>query len=510
MPKFDGTDPNYPLSKTPDHGLRQPKKRPKVHLPARAAAVLPSKVSLRSFYQPPFAQGPYPVCWANAFAAVGMFLFKKFTTPTPPPTVPSIPQLFDGDFFGVTTVGTPVVKVYTIKNVGGQTLLLGGVSLPAGFSLASGLGSTSLAPGASTTFAVRLDATTAGTYTGTMSLGVYYSTITGVVRDKQTSQIVDDRDSGFSVSGSWVKYWDLGQGYRDGLFFAAAGDGSAVATWTFNVLSPGSYEVWASWSPHPNRATNAPYRIYDGTALVAEVRVNQEIASSPYSWQKLGTFNLPTGKLKVTLSNDANEYVIADAVYAGPVGADPPHNPLIQVPARAALVAWSGMGGMSMKDLLEGTGHMPDGSPAGGFADEALWPYDMAHMGVWPTPNVVANAAKHVMVGWGYVGPGGAASLDDMKACLASERPFYFDLPVFGDLQTHVTWPPPWGSLSGYHAGMAVGYDDSTQEFEWWNPWGSTWGENGFGYLPYDWMQNKGQITTCYEQQTASGIKYQF
>src|SRR5262249_47348994 len=74
------------------------------------------------------------------------------------------------DSFGTTAVGTPVTRTFTVSNPGTQTLTLSGpISLPAGFSLASTFGSTALAPGASTTFKVRLDAATAGSSSGTLS-----------------------------------------------------------------------------------------------------------------------------------------------------------------------------------------------------------------------------------------------------------------------------------------------------------------------------------------------------
>ena len=40
--------------------------------------------------------------------------------------------------------------------------------MPTGFSVASSFGSTTVAPGNSTTFAVRLDAVAAGSYAGTL------------------------------------------------------------------------------------------------------------------------------------------------------------------------------------------------------------------------------------------------------------------------------------------------------------------------------------------------------
>src|SRR5262249_15401076 len=74
--------------------------------------------------------------------------------------------------FGSTFVGTALTKTLTVQNIGTQNLVLTNpTSLPAGFSLAAGFGSTTVAPGASTTFTLKLTALTAGSYSGTVSFG---------------------------------------------------------------------------------------------------------------------------------------------------------------------------------------------------------------------------------------------------------------------------------------------------------------------------------------------------
>ena len=76
---------------------------------------------------------------------------------------------------------------------------------------------------------------------------------------------VDNGDAGFASSG-WTLY--NGDGYQSDFHYTAAGSGSKVATWTFTGLPAGAYEVSATWSPHANRVSNAPFAILDDTALV--------------------------------------------------------------------------------------------------------------------------------------------------------------------------------------------------------------------------------------------------
>jgi autotransporter-associated beta strand protein len=72
--------------------------------------------------------------------------------------------------FDNTAAGTPLTKTFTVVNQGTKPLTLGAISVPAGFSVSSGPGATTLAAGVSTSFTVRLDATTPGSYSGTLSL----------------------------------------------------------------------------------------------------------------------------------------------------------------------------------------------------------------------------------------------------------------------------------------------------------------------------------------------------
>ncbi len=224
--------------------------------------------------------------------------------------------------FGSTLVTTPVQKAFTAKNVGVATLNLNSLSLPAGYSLVGAPLPATLAPGASATFTVQLDALATGTYAGTVTIGTndsdenaFHVTITGTVAQ---SLVKDDGDPGVTYTAGWTAF--TGQGYNGNLHFAAAGTGSAVATWTFNGLKPGTYHIAATWSPNPNRATNAPYTLTSG-ANTLTTTVNQQATPSTFNdlgtnWQDLAaTFVVDaSGTLTVKLSNNANGYVIADAI----------------------------------------------------------------------------------------------------------------------------------------------------------------------------------------------------
>jgi hypothetical protein len=83
------------------------------------------------------------------------------------------------------------------------------------------------------------------------------------------------------------------------------------------VPRDGSYEVQASHTAHENRASNAPFTVAHADG-VSVVRVDQRVAgvTEPRggSWVSLGTFSMSEGITTIGLTNDADGYVVADAV----------------------------------------------------------------------------------------------------------------------------------------------------------------------------------------------------
>jgi hypothetical protein len=149
---------------------------------------------------------------------------------------------------------------------------------------------------------------------------------------------VDDEDPGYSETPVWTQvampaypgYAGTGDPSFGDWRYRPAGTGSSVATWEVTTNRPGQYEVFVTWAPFPNRATHAPYQVYDGPAaggvLEGTFHVNQRntpvahVTFGGRPFQRLGTFNITSNTLAVTLSDLANNYVIADAVQFARIG----------------------------------------------------------------------------------------------------------------------------------------------------------------------------------------------
>ena len=130
-------------------------------------------------------------------------------------------------------------------------------------------------------------------------------------------QILDDSSAAFTSNGL---SHGTGSSWVDGTYqFVSPGTGSTEGTWTFSGLLPGVYQVTADWPGMTNAATNSPYTLYDGSTSLGTVIENQQVASmgvtsQGVNWQSLDVVAVSSGTLKVTLTNNANGQVEADAI----------------------------------------------------------------------------------------------------------------------------------------------------------------------------------------------------
>ncbi len=91
-----------------------------------------------------------------------------------------------------------------------------------------------------------------------------------------------------------------------------------------------------------------------------------------------------------------------------------------------------------------------------------------------------------------------------MQSCLSEGYPFAFGLQLFSSFQQAgstglVPMPDPDNEKhDGGHAMLCVGYSDVDQVFIVRNSWGTDWGEQGYCYIPYDYMTKPDLIHDCW------------
>lgn len=248
-------------------------------------------------------------------------------------------ELADGSTtinLGTAFVGTPTAsRTFTVRNSGLSDLVLAPLTqalMPAGITLVSSYGATTLARGTSTTFQVALSATSPGSVSGLLTLpsndpdeANFGVALTGLVN---ASRIIDNGGTGYTTVSS--KYWSTsGGGYGGGYQFEYGATGG-YAQWTFPSLLPGSYRISATWPASTGNGTNVPYAFADGGFDLGIARVNQRVAPAgdvvgSTNFQNLGTFSVVSGALVVRVTNSSGDgKAIADAVRIEYLGAVQP------------------------------------------------------------------------------------------------------------------------------------------------------------------------------------------
>lgn len=128
-----------------------------------------------------------------------------------------------------------------------------------------------------------------------------------------------------------------------------------------------------------------------------------------------------------------------------------------------------------------------------GVCPESTWPYSDDREDDQPSDSCYAEAAKHVATTACAVG----TDINDLKCCLSRGLPFAFGFDVYDsfwsiDSSGMMPMPSSDEGIAGGHAVCAVGYDDSKQVLIVRNSWGQGWGDNGFFYMPYQFVTDVG------------------
>lgn len=143
-----------------------------------------------------------------------------------------------------------------------------------------------------------------------------------------------------------------------------------------------------------------------------------------------------------------------------------------------------------------------------GVPPENYWPYDEKDFDKEPPAFCYAYAQNYQAITYYRLDTSGVSKSDllgAIKSNLVAGLPSMFGFTVFNSISQAnssglIPYPTPGEKILGGHAIMAVGYDDAVEipnsnpdgptcrgAFLIRNSWGTGWGQQGYGWLPYDY-----------------------
>ena len=124
-----------------------------------------------------------------------------------------------------------------------------------------------------------------------------------------------------------------------------------------------------------------------------------------------------------------------------------------------------------------------------GAPPEDVWAYDESAVFTQPHPDAYAAAKLDLVTVYCRVGQ----TLPLMQACLMEGFPIVFRYTCFPSMDH--TWddgvismPGPAQPEDGGHCMLIVGYNNANRTFLVRNSWGTQWGQQGYGTMPYDYI----------------------
>jgi hypothetical protein len=127
-----------------------------------------------------------------------------------------------------------------------------------------------------------------------------------------------------------------------------------------------------------------------------------------------------------------------------------------------------------------------------GVAPEYCWPYHANIVGVPVCKDIEAQASPYKIDDFWLI-TSGNVNIQAIKESLVANGPCVAAVEVYSNFYNapdgEVPMPKPSDSYDGAHAICIVGYDDILKHLIFKNSWGTGWGDEGYGYLSYDFVQ---------------------
>jgi len=134
-----------------------------------------------------------------------------------------------------------------------------------------------------------------------------------------------------------------------------------------------------------------------------------------------------------------------------------------------------------------------------GVCHESLWPYDVSKFAQTPPSICYQDAKEHKSLKYYRI----KQRRSQLKSALQTGYPVVCGIAVYESMETPhvaetglVSMPEENEKLLGGHCIVLVGYDNEKKLWLFRNSWGSSWGNEGYGYLPYQYLSNRTKLAS--------------
>lgn len=127
-----------------------------------------------------------------------------------------------------------------------------------------------------------------------------------------------------------------------------------------------------------------------------------------------------------------------------------------------------------------------------GVCKEETWAYNMNKVFVRPSWNSYREAYLNKIDDYYRIRSYGSSRLDAIETALRARHPVAFGMKVDDKFVENRDGHPKFTSSSkweGRHAMLIVGFNKTSKTLIVRNSWGTSWGDDGYCYLPYDALQ---------------------
>ena len=135
-----------------------------------------------------------------------------------------------------------------------------------------------------------------------------------------------------------------------------------------------------------------------------------------------------------------------------------------------------------------------------GACNKVNWPYNVNSWSTRPTKLCYTEALDHQALNYSHI----QQTYVSMKSCLASGFPFVIGIFLWQSFESSSAAltgfiPIPDKTKEQYlggHAVLCCGYDDDKKVWIMRNSWGPRWGDKGYFYVPYSYLEDMSNVAS--------------